>query len=47
MQPYTSQRTSMRFKSKFLRLLNRKRKEKLNLEVLVDDNYTLKFFPKG
>lgn len=44
---YTSQRTNQRFKPKFLRLLARERKERLNLEAYVDDNHVLKFFPKS
>ena len=44
---YTSQRTNQRFKPKFLRLLSLKRKSKLNLDVSLDEDFTLNFYPKG
>ena len=42
-----SERTNTKYKPKFLRLLNLKRKLKLNLDVYVDDDFVIGFYPKG
>lgn len=46
---YTSQRTNQRFKPKFLRLLNlkRKRETKSDLEFAVDSEYLVHVLPRG